>query len=300
MTTAIRGIRQPIPAGTVLANIGSVTAQPQAIPIRLLASQSKGTLGSGTVSTVATGTGLTGGPITTTGTISLADTAVTPAAYGDASHVATFTVDQQGRLALAASTAIAIDAGAITSGTLGYSRGGTGATSFTNHGVVVAGASALATVAPGASGNVLTSNGTDWTSSGGAVVNTAAQTFLGGDVALNNSANYFDVVNTGSIGASGQVLKITACACVLDTAAAATFKVRIWDATTVYVETEVTTSAASFSIPVTVSAIITPAAAGTYYLSVRDASANTGVVKTTGTVAGTSNKASWIIAERVS
>jgi hypothetical protein len=35
----------------------------------------------GSVSSVATGTGLAGGPITTTGTISLADTAVTPGTY---------------------------------------------------------------------------------------------------------------------------------------------------------------------------------------------------------------------------
>jgi hypothetical protein len=60
------------------------------------------------VSNVATGTGLTGGPITTTGTISLANTAVTPASYGAANTVATFTVDQQGRLTAAANVTIAI------------------------------------------------------------------------------------------------------------------------------------------------------------------------------------------------
>lgn len=52
----------------------------------------------------------------------------------------------------------------IALGTVGYGNGGTGTTSLTNHGVVVAGASALTTVAPGTSGYVLTSNGTDWTS----------------------------------------------------------------------------------------------------------------------------------------
>ena len=45
-----------------------------------------------------------------------------------------------------------------------YSKGGTGATSLTTNGVVTAGASALTTVAPGAFGNVLQSNGTNWTS----------------------------------------------------------------------------------------------------------------------------------------
>lgn len=62
----------------------------------------------GTVSNVSTGTGLTGGPITNTGTISLANTAVTAGSYGDAATVATFTVDAQGRLTAAANASISI------------------------------------------------------------------------------------------------------------------------------------------------------------------------------------------------
>ena len=63
--------------------------------------------GNGTVTNVATGTGLTGGPITTTGTISLANTTVTVGSYGDASTVGTFTVDAQGRLTAAANATAA-------------------------------------------------------------------------------------------------------------------------------------------------------------------------------------------------
>jgi len=62
----------------------------------------------GTVTNVATGVGLTGGPITSTGTIDLANTAVTPASYGDAATVAVFTVDAQGRLTAASNATIAI------------------------------------------------------------------------------------------------------------------------------------------------------------------------------------------------
>lgn len=64
--------------------------------------------GTGSVTNVATGTGLTGGPITTTGTISLANTTVTAGSYGNASTVGTFTVDAQGRLTAAANSQISI------------------------------------------------------------------------------------------------------------------------------------------------------------------------------------------------
>ena len=70
--------------------------------------------GNGTVTNIATGTGLTGGPITSTGTISLANTAVTAASYGNASTVGSFTVDAQGRLTAASNTAIAISVGAVS------------------------------------------------------------------------------------------------------------------------------------------------------------------------------------------
>ena len=70
---------------------------------------------SGTVTNVATGTGLAGGPITTTGTISLANTAVTPGTYGDdPTQTVGFTVDGQGRLTGASEGAIAILSSQVT------------------------------------------------------------------------------------------------------------------------------------------------------------------------------------------
>ena len=66
------------------------------------------------VSNVATGTGLTGGPITSTGTISIANTTVTAASYGAADTVGTFTVNAQGQLTAAANASIAINVAAVS------------------------------------------------------------------------------------------------------------------------------------------------------------------------------------------
>jgi len=53
---------------------------------------------SGTVTSVTAGTGLSGGVITTTGTVALANTAVAAGTYGGALGVGSHTVDAQGRL----------------------------------------------------------------------------------------------------------------------------------------------------------------------------------------------------------
>jgi hypothetical protein len=104
-----------IETGTTLADTGWVCTANQGGTIDVTAMPWSQFSGAGSY---LAGTGLT----LTGNTFSITNTAVTAAAYGSASQVATFTVNAQGQITLAASTSIAIAASQITSGTIDSAR----------------------------------------------------------------------------------------------------------------------------------------------------------------------------------
>jgi len=137
----------------------------------------------GTVTSVATGTGLTGGPITSSGTVSVATNGITDALLRQSAglsvigrststtgDVADITAGSDHQVFRRSGTSVGFGAVALNqanavTGTLPVGNGGTGATSLTANNVLLGnGTSALQVVAPGTSGNVLTSDGTTWIS----------------------------------------------------------------------------------------------------------------------------------------
>lgn len=111
----------------------------------------------GTVTSITAGTGLSGGTITTTGTIALANTGVTAGSYGTATTVPQLTIDAQGRVTAATNTTIS---GTAPGGAAGGDLNGT----YPNPTVDALQSRAVAATAP-TTGQVLEWNGSSWTPS---------------------------------------------------------------------------------------------------------------------------------------
>ncbi len=174
----------------------------------------------GTVTSVAAGTGLTGGPITTTGTLGLTNTGVTANTYGNATNVSQITVDAQGRITSAASVPISVApsgaAGGDLAGTYPNPTVATGAVNsakildgtIVNADISTTAAIDVSKFSVGTVGQVLTTSGgiAGWANpSGSVLINNVGlrNLFAGASVGGNGTDNAFygfgaGAVNTGN------------------------------------------------------------------------------------------------------
>jgi hypothetical protein len=157
----------------------------------------------GTVTNVSTGAGLSGGPITSTGTIALAATAVTAGIYGGATNeTVAFAVDAYGRLTAASEALIAMPLTQITAFDSATLRGrlldetGTGLAVFDTSPTLVTPVLGVATA----------------TSINGNTIPVAADTvvLLAATQTLTNKTLTAPTINTGALGAASTASTQTA------------------------------------------------------------------------------------------
>jgi hypothetical protein len=145
------------------------------------------------------GSYLAGTGLTLTGnTFSITNTTVAAAAYGSASQVATFTVNAQGQLTLAASTSIAIAATQITSGTIDSARLSGSYTGITGLGTLLD-LTVTNTITGSISGNA-----------GTATTATTATNLAGGALGSVPYQTGAGATSFLAVGANGQVLTLAA------------------------------------------------------------------------------------------
>ena len=179
-----------IESGTTLADTGWVSTANQGGTINVTAMPWSQFSGAGSY---LAGTGLT----LTGNTFSITNTAVTAAAYGSASQVATFTVNAQGQLTLAANASISIAGSQVSSGTIDSAR-----LSGTYSGITGLGTLGNLTVTNTITGSISGNAATATTA-------TKATNLAGGAVGNVPYQTAADTTAFLATGANGQVLTLT-------------------------------------------------------------------------------------------
>lgn len=163
--------------------------------------------GTGTVTSVTAGTGLSGGVITTTGTISLPN-AGTAGTYGSSSLIPVITTDAQGRVT--AVTTSAVGGGTVTNVATGYGLSGG---PITSTGTIIADTTKLIPFADTLSGNRKIATPAYINSLGygsGTVTSVAAGTGLsGGTITTSGTISLPNTGTAGTFGSSTTSIAIT-------------------------------------------------------------------------------------------
>ena len=181
--------------------------------------------GAGTVTQINTAGPITGGPITSTGTINLAASGVTASTYGNATIIPVITVDTYGRITSAANVTLSAGTGTVTLVSTDAN--------LTGGPISTSGTIGLANVISFVSGNVATTN----SSVGTAIVNintlNAAVNGLNAQTPVNyaSTANLSVTYNNGTSGVGANLTATTNGVLSLDGSPAATQRVLIKDQT---------------------------------------------------------------------
>lgn len=133
------------------------------------------------------------------------------------------------------------------------------------------------------------------------IVNTGATTFLGSNVPTLVAGTFTAGPNTGSIGANGQVLKISASATyACSSAGGLTATIRMFDGTNSIANGSLTLAAANFFGGVALSKVVTLSAATTFTLGATDNQGASAGSLNTSALTGAANQATSITWERLS